>query len=507
MAIRMNSPSRLRLRSGRMGLTRSSDGTPALSLTLVDFAKDYQPFQRVGTSKNIPVVANFTGSPTALQARAINDADSSPVTAWTTFAFTPTGGVASGVLNVPQGLRFCRLEVRDSVNTELVSSGTKRFAVAECGVLWGQSNMFNRKAGVFGYPLGSRYIREYESNVFRRFGNINDALPPGTVTPNYPSFTVSGGSQGDAMVFFADILVAGLMVPVYLLNRAVGGSAIESWIEDGNPGVNNNWDTCKAEIAAAFPGSDFAFALGQIGETNASSTSKAAMKTKFGTVHAQFKALTGRSDANFKFGLTSLGPGSYLSSVEGQFGAMRAAVVEYCTGTPGAFYATGGHDTRTGVDSVHINGEGFGYMGRREAKSYLYQLGIGANGAGPHITGASRSGTFVTINIALAAGTALVDGAGGTGGALTGFQFFDVGAGNAPITYSATSIVGNTVVVTLDSVPVGQLLLNYAMMNVPHGTAANPQSLVRASCVYDNSPIFGSTVGSPLQPIDTFPVT
>jgi hypothetical protein len=499
MKIRITSTPRLRLRAGKVGLVGEFGGTAADSVTLIDFALDYQGFQHVSGSKNIPVSVNYTGSPSLIEVRAVNDETGIAVTPWTTLAANPSGGLASGFLNVAAALRFCRLEARCGVNTALVSSGTKRFGVGIFVIQWGQSNMANRtSANGPRYPLSSKYVREFSTaGVFRRFGNINDTYPPNTLYGTYSSYTGSGGSVGDGDVMFANLLAAALQMPVFLINRAVGGSEISSWIEDNNAGVDNNWDKLRKAIIAA-TGGDFELAIGQIGETDANSKTQAYMETNFAAVHANMKTLSGRNNSNFKFGLCSLGQGSYLTSVEGDFGRMRLAVQAYCNNT-GAYLATSYHDTLTS-DTVHILGEGFGRGQPREAKSFLATQGIGTSGAGPRIVSALRSGLDVVFTVVHAGGTNLTDGAGGTGAALTGFQFYDEGAARAAIAYTATAILSPTSIrVTLASLPAGVLKARYGIMNVPHGTNNNPQTFVAASCVYDNALPFNSTVGCPMQ--------
>lgn len=481
-------------------------------ITLVDFALDYQGFQHVNGSKDVPVSANYTGNPSILQARVLDDDTGLPVTDWKTFATNPASSPASGVHQVPGQLKFYRMQVRDGVNPALVSTGTKRFGVGVCGVDWGQSNMANR-ISAYGplYPLSSKFVRMFNPSTqqFQRVGNYNDALAPNTLAASYGSNKSASPNSynGEGTVFFANLLSAALNMPVFILNRAVGGSMLSSWVEDGVPGVDNNWDSLKTSLNTAF-GGDFEFARGMIGETDAGEFTQAQQEAKFALVHAQFKALNGRNDSNFKFILSSLGPGSFQGSAEGDFGVQRLALTNYAQSNAGAILGTCYHDTRTGTDTVHINGEGFGRGERREAKSYLAAKGIGTTAAGPRITGATRAGLDVTFTIQHTGGTALMDGAGGTGTALTGFQFNDAGAAGGAIGYTATAILSATTFrVTLASEPVGQLTARYGLMNVPHGTADDPKTLVLASVLCDNALAYSLTVGSPLQPCAAFTVS
>lgn len=502
---------------------RSAPLIAGTGIVIIDNGLDYQGYQHIGGGKNIPVSAIYTGTPSLLQARIVDDETSAVITDWTTFAVSPAGGVASGTIPMPAaGKKWGRREVRDGVNTALVSVGSKRVGVGLFMLDGGQSNMANRTsaAGPF-YPNSSKYVREFGGGamsggvfvggVFRRIGNIADAYPPNTPFSTYGtgSYSASGGLTGDGTIYFANIVSEAMDMNVFILNKAVGGSSISTWAEDGNPGVNNNWDIARAAIIAA-NGGDFELTRWQIGETDAGEYTQAAMEAAFATVHANLRAFTGRNNSNFTFLLSSLGPGSYLGSAEGDFGTMRLADVHYATTAAGAVYGTGYHDTRTGVDTVHINNDGFGRGERREAKSFLASRGIGASAAGPRILSASRSAGSLDViyTVAHSGGTALTDGAGGSGAALTGFQHFDAGAAGAEIGYTSTAILNSSQFrVTLASLPVGALTARYGLMNVPHGSGGDPKTIVLASVLCDNALALNMTVGSPLQPCAAIPVS
>lgn len=492
---------RLRLRNGNLALTAApavGGGVAATSLTLTDVAKDQMGFQRVGTSKNIFVGGTSNGS--AAQVRVINAAGGAAVTDWVSLPVN--GGTYGGLVTVPQGATqntFYKWQVRDSVSTDLTVTGSNKFGVGAFGLEFGQSNMANfPPAGGPLYPNGAPGAIEYNrAGNFVRIGNINDAYPPNTP---YSVHTANNavGNRGDGYVYLANLLGAGLGVPIFIIERAVGGTFMSSWVPGGH-----NWNPMIAALNAC--GGDAEFAIYYQGENDAAAMTKAARKSNLALIHDGLKAQTGRDNDSFKFGLISLSVGSYSGSLEGDFGKIRTADVEWASSTPGAFLAACMHDTQT-TDGVHVNAEGHSRMGRRVARSLLAARGIGVSASGPRITGATRSGTAVTISLAHSGGTALTDGAGGAGAALTGFEFKDAGAGDAVIGYSATSISGNTVTLALASSPVGALSMSYAMMNVPHAASATAAPVL-ASCVYDNVPILNSAIGCPLQPCAAITVT
>lgn len=487
MKNRLRSASRLALTgAGKFRLVSNGQLPSATSLTVNDVA-DLTVLQRVGTSKTVTFSGTYNGPAQLIQARVVDFDTGIAATPWTTIAANPSGGTYSGSLSVPQG-GFYRREVRDGNDPTITAQGANRFGVGAIIGEIGQSNMANFPSGVFKYPLGDKRAVERVGGVLRRIGNTNDAFPPNTLfgAGGYGAYTASG-NNGDGYVFFANLVAQGLGVPVLIINKAVGGSNIDSW-QTGQA----NWNAFAAEVAAV--GGDCEMVLWHQGESDAAAMAGATYGTKMGNVHTQCKTLTGRDNNGFKFGVVSLGPGSFSGSIEGDFGKIRAAQVAYATGTPGAFLATSAYDTAT-ADGVHISGEGFNRLGRRYAKSALAALGVGSSGAGPRITSASRSGNIVTVNISHASGTALTDGDGGTGNALTGFQVWDNGT---PVTISATAIVGNTVRLTLATTPSGSVTMAHAMMNNPSG--ANAQTFTPGGTVYDNATYYNSVIGCPLQP-------
>lgn len=495
---------RLIKRGAALALTVGEVPTAGGGVTIADFP-DYTFFQRntATDSQLVTIAGTYEGAPDALEWRLVDWTTGEARTAWQTLVTRPTGGTYSAQVNYPRG-GWDKVQVRDSVNTSLTATTTGRMGVGIAGGLWGQSNMNLRPTSYNAAPTGDKRVLYFtDAGAKRRIGNINDSVAANTVngSPGYTAgLTVNADANGEGFVFLGNLLAQGMNCPVLLIERAVNGSVIESWLIG-----QTNWTNYAAAIAAN--GGDIEFALGQIGESNAAGTSIATMKARFATVHAQHLAMTGRTTANFKFMLDGLGIGSYQGSTEGQFGNMRAAVAQYCAENAGAFYSTTGHDVHTS-DGVHYHHTGYNKVGRRDAKSLLAALGVGTSAAGPRCTGAARIGQVITLTIAHAGGNALQDGAGGTGTALTGFQIYDDGAGGAAIAISATAITSATsLALTMATTPVGPLRIAYAMMNCPH-SANSVTAPTLASIVHDNATYHNSgTLGCPLRPFAAIPVT
>lgn len=466
---------------------------------------DQKVFQRVVGAKSVPVTGSYTGSPSVIEARAVDFTSGAAITAWTPIVIYPTGGTYNGLLRVPQGCWY-RLQVRDGVNTTITAQGLNKLGVGIIVVLSGQSNMANFLTTPFHYPSGGPRSVEWRGSVFNRLGNINDNFPPSTKVlsagpggyPDHPN-SVPGSSRADGYVYFANTLSTTFNVPVLMVEISSGGTSIQAWMQG-----QAFWTSVVNRINQV--GGDFEVFQWLQGESDANTMSTATMKLRLTDLHNQLKALrvtNGHTASAMTFFLTSLGVGNSGGSSEGEFGNIRAAHIQFASETQGAFISACAHDTRTGADAVHIDGLGHAHIGRREGKTIASVMGFGVSGAGPKIIGATRSGTAVTVQLKHSGGTALLDGDGGSGAALTGFQFFD---GVTPLPYVSSAIVGNTVAIALQSAPVGVLTMSYAMSDVPYGTLPNSDN-VKASILYDNATYIHSTTGCPCQPLAPITVT
>lgn len=480
----------------------------ATALTVVDFP-DLTQYQRdtSGLGKTVNIGFTCAGNPSAIEWRAVDYYSGAPITSWATLVRNPSAS-GSAPAYLPAS-KWAKIQLRDSVNNALTATTTTRMSV---GIKWGffgQSNMRNRATTAELSPTGDPQAIIYTNAttpVVKRIGNLNDSVAPNTTfgSPGYSSgpYTPQTDVRADGQVYFANLLSEALGMTVMIIERAVIGSDIDDWVS-GVP--NNHWDKFAAAINAM--GGDIEGATWLQGETNANLMTRSVRLQRLATLHGLCHTLTGRNSSTFKLFITTIGTGPYGGSSEGEFGIIREADNWYARNTPGAYLGTSAHDTATGADTVHIDGNGHSRVSRREVKSVIASYGIGTSGAGPRIVSASRSGNVVTAMIAHTGGTALTDGTGGNGSALTGHRFFDAGAGGAQIATTATAIVGNTITYTLASIPVGALTMDYAMTNVPHGVATSVNSFIPASCVYDNALYHASTIGCPLQPCAAIPVT
>lgn len=504
---------RVRLRNERLALagsaaTPTNPGTPDGVITLSEPA-DMQGYQRVGTSKAVPISLSYTGNATQIEVRAVPVGTTITDTgyAWVSLPTNVEAKTASGAPVVQQGGWYV-WQARSVNNTATNVTGTNRFGVGMFIAPIGQSNMENAPKTAWYYPLGDKRATFYNrAGTFNRIGRINDNRPvnqnAGTYGSDFTEAAKDGGSSwnGDFVVFLANQVVAGLGIPVFLIERAVGGSAIATW-----QAGQENWNTFASAVAAA--GGDIEMAIWYQGETNAAGMDPVTHRAALANVHAQCQELGGRNTSNFHFGVISLGPGSYGGSVEGEFGAMRALIAEYGRTTPGAFLAASAHDGVT-TDGVHLYRAAYSRLGDRAGKSALARFGVGTTGSGPYATGATLSGAVITLAVQHTGGTALRDGAGGTGQALTGFRVFLTSdtAKTSPLAITSSAVASAmTIEITLAAAPTGPVVLDYAMMNTPHGTSSTVDPNL-SSIPCDNISTLYGTTSAPLQPFAAITVT
>ena len=469
---------------------------PASSITVNDYASQ-RVFQRVASARTITVAGNVGGTPSGVQARAVpyGTSISSSAYAWTTIAINPVT-TYSGTLNVPQG-GWYEIQVRDTA-ASVSAKGTNKWGVGIIVASIGQSNEQDPYSLSLNYPSGDSRAIAYISGDWNRIGNQADTFPPGTAYPTYGAAYTTGlaSIDGDSLVYLANRLAAANSCPVCILPYAVGGSTISTWI----PGSGANWTAFAAAAAAA--GGDFEACIWLQGESDAGGD-MAVYKTNLAAVRAGLLSITSRASSALAMAVVPIGPcTTSWTAVEGRFGAVRQAHLEYVAGASGVSILNSATDASLRDGQVHYTQASHDRKARRTAE-WVTRAAAGTPSTlqGPKISGASISVNTITITISHQGGTTLLDGAGGSGTSLAGFRVFD---GGTPITISGTSITGaSTITLTLSTVPLGVVTMDYAMLNLTFGSQTPAASVI----VYDNQSIPGDTLGIPLQPKPTFTVS
>lgn len=471
-------------------------------ITLVEPA-DMRVFQRVGTSKAVPISLTYTGDVQYIEVRAVpvGTALTDTTKPWVPLTTDNVAKTASGAPVLQQGGMWV-WQARPAGNSASGVTGTMRFGVGAIIGFTGQSNCMNMAKMYQNYPTGGTRSFVIQNSAIKRIGAIVDTVPPNTPS-TFPKVTQAANKSGDSYTYMANLVSAQFDIPVCIVDYALGGMGIDYWTQ----GSKNGWvNFCNV---LDLVGGDMEALVFVQGESSAHAYSTyAAISAEWDKLMQQALDKTGRSTSNFKIIMTSLGPGNYSGSTEGEFGRYRSFQITKATTSPGFIYGGGAHATSC-VDFVHWNNEST-YLGRVMPRNYMHEaFGVGVSCAGPRIVSATRSGPDVTFTVAHAGGTALTDGAGGTGTGLTGFRFFDAGAAGALIGFGPTAILNATQFrVTLNALPVGALTADYGITDVPHGAyVSSAITYDAASTLRDNVPLVNSAVGCILQPCAAINVT
>ena len=404
---------------------------PGDSVTVTDFA-DRQVMQRPAgqTSKDVTITGTYTGSPTSIEARVVEDGTSTAVVDWTEIDAAPSGGSFSEDLTVPQG-GWYNVQVRFGNDTGVVSNGSNRWGVGVCVFMIGQSNMLDMKAVSSSPPAADPLVSMHFSGVW--------AAP-----------------AGNGLIALGNALVSALSLPVGLIEYAVSGTAISTW----DPGTS--WTSAAAGLAAA--GGDCAFVLWHQGESDAiAGTSKSSYKTSLAAVYAQCLAATGRSAAELPFLIGLLGivtSPPYSTETDATWQAIQDAHVEFCDETTGAYLA-GNFVDLAHTDGLHYTGAAYETIAARYAQTILRLSGAASYfGAGPRLSSATFSGTTMRAHIAHAGGADFTPASG-----ITGFEVLDDGT---PVTIvSAARQDANTIALELATEPAGVVTLRYQYGEAP----------------------------------------
>lgn len=438
------------------GIPGPSTGASALTLTDVNV----KIFQRVGTTKDVPISGTYSGTPTGIQCQIPIVAGGTALT-WTnaTNYSAVAGNWTAKCPGVPQGAWYT-MQVRDNVNTSVTANGLFQFGVGV--VIWamGQSNVQNLWGVGEGAPGATvdQYTKDWNGTAW--------------VTPR--DGTIGSGQGYMYLTNFVRSALGGT-IPVALIPSAIGGTSITCWqtvqtcwtsaAASNSTGISlcQNGAPCDAEIAIWQQGETDA----QNGSTNPTTYYYQYLKN----VHQQALTVTGRSAGQLKFGVASLGSFETGSAYNDTFinnirqydiGYPAGTVLDGVTPLTGSFYLSSMQDLLLwpGQNPHWNNGNccsiiQYWIAGRRYAASINKALGLTATGAeGPKITGQSwtAGSPTLTLNITHSGGTNLAFGPntfGTSGSGMTyGFRVTDTTASSS-VSVSSVSLGTNTITLTM----------------------------------------------------------
>lgn len=363
------------LGAGSFGASDAGSAPPSDSITLTDITQ--KVFQRNGTSAAISVSGTYIGSPTAVEARVVQNGTSVEVVTWTTLDAAPAGGAFAGTITTPQGGPY-NVQVRFSNDTAVVSNGSYAWNVGILALLVGQSQLVN------WFDVG---VHSAVTGAYRQSGSVY-----GGSSGTWAAMPTTGNGANE----FAAQLIAQYGCPVGLLGYAVGGTLISQWDQSTDAYPRN------AIKAVTDSGGAVEYVLWAQGEADGSAgTAQATYETGLTNVIANFRAqITNRSTkTNLPILVSTLGRGTAIGT-DAQSSAIRAAQFAIAGSVADVYVGAETLDLPL-ADTVHYSSAGYVTHGKRMAQTVKYLLGDATYHRGPSIASAAvvdATTTDVTIS-------------------------------------------------------------------------------------------------------------
>jgi len=424
---------------GTIAATGSSD-TIGISTPV-----DGRIHQRSGTTGTITVTGTYTGTPTTIEARLVQDGTSTPLGAfdWATKVASPAGGTYSfSFASVPQG-GWYNVQVRFSNNTSINATGGK-VGVGVHVALVGQSNAY-----LF---FRSRTTATTPNSLVRVYGNIGGWAPPDNST--------MAGAIG-----LGNALATILSLPVAVLDYAYNASVLYTqWLPvsgtvnriftDGVGGLDD-----KLEAAVWIQGEGDA----------AAGRSQAQYYADLGTLFADWRG-TSFSQATLPIVVVTLARRLVAGYTDAQGQAITDAEIQKCGDA--YHYRVDRKDLTMDADGIHHDPAGFEVLGARCARAVAFAGGAVATYRGPRINQVVKvDATNFDVWLTHDMGSDIAPSSG-----ITGFRVLD---GGTPVTISsAVRQTASKIRITLagapSALPVVQYLYGIAptITSVAHDTGS-----------------------------------
>lgn len=384
--------------------------------------------------RSVPLSGTYSGDVQALDYRVLNDSTGTVVKDWARITgATIAAGAWSGSVFVPMGSIATnpkvRLQVRAANDTDVrVMSGATTVGIAVGS--YGQSNSAYR-----GQPTATSHA------VAHAYTWSQD---------DSSAWNGGGTATTRRSQLWATKIAERSGIPCGVFVFGVGSQSIENLTNSGAGSAY--FDDLEAAATSANAYGYIQSWLWTQGENEAGGTNpfnEASYRSTFDALLGKLRsAIAARADAPVGvcvIGHTTGGHASGTTFGDANWSAVRAGHVRLAD-KPGVFVATGLQDA-TLTDALHYIGDAYVENGRRAGMSMAAALGYGgANGRGPLITGATRSGATITLAVDL-------NGASSISG--TGLTNYQVSADDfaTQLTISSAAVSGNTIVLTLSADP------------------------------------------------------
>jgi len=384
--------------------------------------------------RNVSLSGTYSGDVHALDYRVLNDATDAVVKDWSRVSgATVAAGAWSGSMFVPMGSNATnpkvRVQVRAANDTDVRSLSTTT-AVGLVVGSYGQSNsVYRGQVSATSHSVSNAYT----------FAQDASSVWQGGAT------TTATRSQ-----LWATKLSQAIGVPVGVF---VGGSGSKSIVELSTRGSGNNVlddmeALCQSANAYGFI-SAWLWTQGEAEASGAQAFSESAYRSQFDVLLSELRGPIA-ANSSVPVGICVIGSttGGHISGTtfgDANWSAARACLSRLVD-KPGVFMATNLADG-TLIDGIHYVADTYVENGRRAGMSMVAAMGYGgANGRGPLITGATRSGATITLAVDLNGASSM----SGTG--LTNYQVSTDDFATLK-TISSAAVSGSTIVLTLSADP------------------------------------------------------
>jgi hypothetical protein len=447
------------------------------TITLTEYA-DGRIFQRKTNEKaDITISGTYTESPspTSIEARIVYHSTSNEVITWTEIDSSPSGGVFSGELEVPQGYWY-DIQVRFSNDVSVVDNGINKFGVGLIFLCSGASNMYRMFSE--GYSLlsasnGTRWMRAVDGYSWN-------------ILPEY-----------DGAIKLANTINNALSAPVALLDTNIGGMAILEKAESSpgkywlNEAEGTQYDNLKTLVENA--GGSVEGVLWMQGEREALDDHDFVTQTEYYNGLTQFVSNL-RRDLDYPqevmpFYVGIIGRYTSSSSTDERWTTIKNAILQFYESDDNVFIGCVAH-TFNLSDGIHYNIASRTIEGNRYAQSILESMGETSDGYGPRILYHEQvDSTNVDVVIQHSNGTDFTPTSN-----ISGFSVLDDGVAKG------ISIVNrqdaNTIRITVASALTGEITVRYMYGQSPNVGAYVRDNTTTALPLWDDGDIDLSTTTS-----------
>lgn len=192
--------------------------------------------QRSGASGSVVLSGSYSGTPTAIQARAVDVADGTTVTAYTTVDESLSGGTWSGTLSVPNGGPYY-LQARAISDSQIGASlPSETIIVGDVFAAIGQSNTSGVGTNNQSYSgTAPAWLVRQTSTT------IDEAL-------NDP-WAINNGSWGPLLATLVDAHLGGA-VPIAFITNATSATGLGPTEPDWLPPSGTEWGDFESQLAS-----------------------------------------------------------------------------------------------------------------------------------------------------------------------------------------------------------------------------------------------------------------